>query len=331
VFRVRLLLVLLIGAWLAGEALGKQKETLRRTLVAHKLTVDAKIVKNADQPISSGAVLDTQKEFVIAYYADDASGLLKAPIHFARYDRTKGVWDFADVTDGSVEGLQGACFGSVLSIRVVAGFYVVDTHISPSAGCLLVLSADMKVQAKFFGWYLGHLGDRILVYHRNQVHFAPVHPAEIATFDLQSKKDTVIFPPKPDQQVRLDLIAALDAFYTSHPDYCQQNNDPCDPEYFDSSLEGEIVTDNREHAVAFVISYEVQGYGQSKEKPSGPPKVVYVYRHVNDEAKLEYREILIDDLQARYGAASLKRLVDPEILVKLFDSDAAKKRTGPVQ
>ncbi len=323
--------MLFIGVWLAGGALGQQRETLRQKLAAHRLTMDPKIGKNLDQAITSGAELDTPTEFVIGYYADDGSGLLKAPIHFARYDRTKGVWDFADVTDGSVEGLQDACFGSVLSIKAVAGFYVVDTHISPSAGCLLVLTADMKVHSKFFGWYLGHVGDRILVYHRNQVHFATVHPAEIATFDLQSKKDTVIFPRKPDQQVRLDLIAALDAFYTSHPDYCQQNNDPCDPEYFDSSLEGEIVTDNREHAVAFVISYEVQGYGQSKEKPSGPPKVVYVYRHVNDEAKLEYREILIDDLQVRYGAASLERLVDPEILVKLFDSDAAKKRPRPVQ
>jgi hypothetical protein len=320
----RFLLILFIGASLAGESFGQQKETLRQTLTAHRLVADPKIVKRLDQSITSGAVLDTQTEFVIGYYVDDGSGLLKAPIHFARFDRIKSVWDFADVADSSVEDL-----GSVLSVKAVAGFYLVDTHISPSAGYLLVLSPEMRMQAKLFGWYLGHLGDQTLIYHRSQVHFAPVHPAEIATFDLQTKKDTIIFPHKPDQRIRLDLIAALRAFYASHLDYCSQKNDPCDPEYFDSELVSEIVTDNREHAIAFVISYELQGYGQSKEKPSGPAYVFYVYRHVNDEAKLEYREISTDEMIGRYGPVSLEQLVQPEKLEKIFNSDSASKEVEP--
>jgi hypothetical protein len=324
VFRRRLLLISFMGASLAGESFGQQKETLRQALAAHQLMTDPKIVKNLDQSITSAAVLDTHTEFVIGYYVDDGSGLLKAPIHFARFDRIKSMWDFADVTESSDEYL-----GSVLSIRAVAGFYLVDTQVSPSAGYLLVLSPEMRMQAKLFGWYLGHLGNQTLIYHRSQVHFAPVHPTQIATFDLQTKRDSVVFPYQPEQRIRLDLMATLRTFYASHPDYCGQNNDPCDPEYFDSDLKSQIVTDTREDAMAFVISYELQGYGQGEEKPSGPAKVLYVYRHVNDDAKLECREILMEDAKARYGAVSLEQLVQPEMLEKIFNSDSANKEMEP--
>jgi hypothetical protein len=81
--------------------------------------------------------------------------------------------------------------------------------------------------------------------------------------------------------------------------------------------------------MAFVISYELQGYGQGEEKPSGPAKVLYVYRHVNDDAKLECREILMEDAKARYGAVSLEQLVQPEMLEKIFNSDSANKEMEP--
>jgi hypothetical protein len=47
-----------------------------------------------------------------------------------------------------------------------------------------------------------------------------------------------------------------------------------------------------EHALAFVISYEpIQKFAGPVQKPGGPGKVVYVYRHVNDETRLDYREM----------------------------------------
>jgi outer membrane lipopolysaccharide assembly protein LptE/RlpB len=94
---------------------------------------------------------------------------------------------------------------------------------------------------------------------------------------------------------------------------------------FDSSLEGKVVTDDREHALAFVISYELQGFGQDEQKPGGPAQVVYVYRHVNEEAKMEYREMLWSELRERAGNVPLERLVEPAILEKIFGAEAKWK------
>ena len=71
---------------------------------------------------------------------------------------------------------------------------------------------------------------------------------------------------------------------------------------------------NRSSRSGYNISYELQGYGQSDEKLGGPPEVVYVYRHVNDEAKMEYREMLRSEVRKRVGNVPVARLIEPTIL-----------------
>jgi hypothetical protein len=183
----------------------------------------------------------------------------------------------------------------------------------------------LKLKTSLYGWTVGHFEDGSIVYHRSQVHFATVHPAEIAVYNAAAKTDFTIFPRKPFQEVRLEVIEELREFFKTHQDYCQKANDPCDPETFDSSLSGKIAIDDREHALAFVISYDLQGYGQDDNKPGGPPEVVYVYRHVNDETKMEYREMLWDDVRARAGNVPPERLVEPAVLEKIFAAEPVKK------
>ncbi|MGC2389164.1 MAG: hypothetical protein WA621_07185, partial [Candidatus Acidiferrum sp.] len=93
------------------------------------------------------------------------------------------------------------------------------------------------------------------------------------------------------------------------------------------AVEGKVATDDREHAMAFVISYEVQGYGQDEHKPGGPAEVVYVCRYVNDEAKMEYREMLWSEVKALAGDAPIERLVEPPMLDKIFGGES--KVQGP--
>src|SRR5271170_2441896 len=92
--------------------------------------------------------------------------------------------------------------------------------------------------------------------------------------------------------------------FCRHPDSCQKTDDPCDPESFDSSIEGKIITGDRGHAAAFVVSYEKEGFGQ-------------------DEKKMEYRELLWSDVKARVGDVPLERLVEPEMLEKIFAAKPA--------
>ena len=313
----------LVLAVALGRAQG-EGQTLREVPAAEHLPLDADTLHNLNAKISSGAELNAETQFMIAYYVLDSTGLLKPPIFIDLYERGTKRWNSGAIETAVAkwEGADVDCFGSLLAIAAFPDSFAVETHINPSAGCELVLSRDLKLKASLYGWMVGHFGDGVVVYHRSQVHFATVHPAEIAIYDPATGRDFTIFPHKPFQEVRLQLTEELRDYFKTHQDYCQKANDPCDPELFDSSLNGKVVTDDREHAMAFIISYDVQGYGQNDDKPGGPSEVVYVYRHVNDEAKMEYREMLWSDVKERAGNVPLASLVEPLILEKIFGGGA---------
>jgi hypothetical protein len=143
---------------------------------------------------------------------------------------------------------------------------------------------------------------------------------ELALYDLKTNRETPLFPRKPFPSIRRDYIAKLREFYRAHEEWCSENNDPCDPETVDSTLQGELTVSENEHALAFVISYEhIQKFAGPVQKPEGPGEVVYVYRHVNDEATLDYREMLFSEVEKRSGKLSLRTLLEPAALQEIFD------------
>lgn len=302
----------------------REGKTLRAMIEAEKLPADGETLHNLDKTITSGAEFNDAAQFAIAYYVSDATGLLKAPIYMDVFDRKTGRWRSGTIETASAkwEGVDVDCFGSVLAVLGLSDSYALETHINPSAGCEIILSQDLKVKASLYGWIVGSFGDGEIVYHRSQVHFATVHPTEIAIYNPATGKDFNVFPYAPFQEVRLELTGELREFYKTHQDYCRKANDPCDPEEFDSELEGKVATDDREHAMAFVISYDVQGFGQDENKPGGPSEVVYVCRYVNNEAKMDYREMLWSEVKALAGDVPIERLVEPPILERIFDQKA---------
>ncbi len=226
---------------------------------------------------------------------------------------TKAKWQDTDVD----------CLGSILNISAVGRRLYLDTHINPSAGCLLVVSRDLKLEASLYGWLLRPIGEDQILYERSQIHFAPVHPAELAIHDLRTHSDRTIFPLKPFQAIRNARVAQLRRFYGDHPDWCNRNDDPCDPEYFDSFLAGEVAANDERDVLAFSISYEQeQVFSGSPQKPSGPARVIYVYRRIGDPRNVEYRELLPSEAQARFGDATLQKLLQPETLEKIFQTPA---------
>ena len=296
-------------------------ETLREALVARHLPPDAAKLINLDKNITSGAELDDAEQFVIAYYVDDGTNALNSPLYLDRFDRRQGGWKSATLGEAQAEspGLEVPCLGSLLSITAMGNRFFLGTHINPSAGCTLILSREMKLEASLYGWLLGRLDQDTIVYHRSEIHFAPVHPAEIAVYDLKSRRDATLFPPKPEPPIRQARAEQLKEFYKGNEEWCNKNNDPCDPAYFDSALEGKVATNEKEQALAFVISYEQIQYVQGDvQKPSGPKEVLYVYRGVGSEGKPEYREMLMSEAKARFGDVALEGLLQPEVLGKIF-------------
>ena len=299
----------------------EQDGTLRGALHEEGLPLDSPNLPNLDQKITSGAELDTAGQFAIAYYLDNGTRRLDPPLYVLRYDRKAKTWQSGAIAQAGAD-THGAeappCLGSVMDIRSFGDGLILETHINPSAGCALLLSKELKLESSLYGWVLDTFADGALLYHRSQVHFATVHPTEIAVFDTRAKKDFTIFPPKGETPVRQKLIAELQEFFKTHRDYCSKANDPCDPRMFDSALDGELTLDNREHALAFSISYRLQGYGQDEAKPSGPGSVIYVYRNADDESKIEVRELLPAEIKARFGEVSLQDLLDPDRLKVIF-------------
>ncbi|HVS88541.1 MAG TPA: hypothetical protein VHF01_10030 [Candidatus Acidoferrum sp.] len=79
-------------------------------------------------------------------------------------------------------------------------------------------------------------------------------------------------------------------------------------------MTGEVATVAGEEALACVISYEQRAFPGEIRKPSGPKNVLYVYRHVNDEAKMEYREMPLTDAKERFGDVPLQKLLEQKTL-----------------
>jgi hypothetical protein len=314
--------VLLLGAEMACS------ETLREALAAKNLPVAGAKLENLDKNITSGAILDDESQFLIAYYIDDGTSALNPPLYLERFDRKQGSWKGATLekAEARSENMDVPCLGSIMNVTAVGNRFFFDTHINPSAGCMLIVSSDLQLEACLYGWLVGRLGSETVIYHRSQIHFAPVHPAEIAVHDLRTKDDVTLFPPRQESPIRQARTQRLQSFYKGNQEWCNKNNDPCDPAYFDSALEGPVATNTKEQALAFLISYEqIQLVQGELQKPDGPKDVLYVYRRVGEEGKMEYREMLLEDAKKRFGELSLQNLLKPEVLQKVFNEEPVKR------
>ncbi len=290
--------------------------TLREVLSLHVLPTTVQDFPNLDHSITSYQVLNDSSQLVIVYHLEDGSGLLRSPLYLARFDRKHGQWKNTTLT-GEMVGDE--CLGSILQIESSAKSLFVDTHINPSAGCLLIISQELELEKSLFGWYLGRFGEESVVYHRSEVHFAPVHAAEIALYDRKTHRDTTIYPRQPYQPIRLAHIAKLREFFRTHEEWCKQNNHSCDPDWFDNGLIGSVVIDDHSYTLAFVIGYDQDIFQKGEEKFPELTKVLYVYRHVDDETRIEYREMLLSDVQTRFGDLPFEKLLEPERLKQIFD------------
>ena len=320
--------VVLLGLICCSVANPAAADTLRDALAAKNLPIAGSKLANLEKNIGNGAELDDADQYVIAYYLDDETGGLNPPLFIDRYNRKSKEWKSAALPDapGKSAETTDVCYGSILNIRSGGGRLFLDTHINPSAGCLLAVSPDLKLEATLDGWLLGPLGNDLLIYERSQVHFAPVHPTEIAVYDLRTKRDATIFPPKEPTPVRQARVAQLREFYKPNEAWCNKNDDPCDPESFDSDLQGDIFTNDAEYSVAFLISYEQIQYVEGDvQKPSGPKDILYVYRRVDEDAKMQVREMTLQEAKTRFGDVPLQKLLQPEILQKIFAEEPAKK------
>ena len=98
-------------------------------------------------------------------------------------------------------------------------------------------------------------GERV-VYHRNQVHFAPTHSVELAVFNPATGEDQAIYPPNPAQPVRREFVRRVAAAYQQRgQQWFREYNHPMDPEMFDSTLATDISVNAATGTFSFRVRY----------------------------------------------------------------------------
>ncbi len=275
----------------------------------------------SDRPITSYAILDDPSQFLIAYYEDDGSGAIRPPLYVLRFDRSSRRWLSAAIIEELVGAENRHCFGSVIDIRAIAQAFYLTTHITPSASCTLILSPVPLLQTALNGWFLAAFPDGAVIYHNSMVHFAPTHSAELSLYDPATGESRIIYPLASYQSIRQEHIEKLRAVYDD-PDWCNRLNHHCDPERFTNAINGEVAVNDSTDSLAFIASFDNTVFAAPGQTPVPPTQVLYVYRHVRDPARIEYKEILLSDFQSRFGdlpgTPVIEEALSPTILEQIF-------------
>jgi hypothetical protein len=245
--------------------------------------------------------------FLLAYYVDDGTNLLKPPLYVVRYDRATRDLRRAALAETSTL-FQGKvpmdCTGSALRIAEKRGNLFIETHGGPSAGCVLVLSPSLAVRAALDGWLLGLIGADWAIVRGSEVHFQSVHPLHVSVFDLRRLRTTAVYPvagdPFRSQYSRLLRRYASDQ-------WCRENNAACDPAEFDVSPVGEVAVNESAPAFAFEAAFDGAGFGDAAAQKAGVLQVVYVYRLKG--GVWEHRELSPAQMNRRFGASTPAELV----------------------
>ena len=312
------LLVLQLG--FAGQIAAEQNETLAEALRRESIPFPPVSIPHLDSQITSYATLNDDQEFLIAYYLLARRNELRTPLFVTGFNKKTGRWRHKSLADIKVkafeerpEELEADCLGSVLSIQRSRGRFYLDLHLSPSAGCLLILSRDLDVWQALGGWTNAFFKSGLLVFSGNMVHFACVHPGTLFLYDPAERKSEQIYPPKNDR-LRNAYSARLEKVIS--PEQCAQSNCACDPQTFTSNP-GSISVDDQTRSLAFRVDFEPDGFLTKEEQDDGSwddDHYVYIYQ-LNPR---RWRAFSIYDLKPKFGTDSLPELLTPAKLEEIF-------------
>lgn len=315
-------LVFLVSFLLVGCAAAQQYETLSEVLVRNSITHPPQEVPHLNALITSYATLNDDREFVIAYYlASPADQGLHFPLLLTGFDKHSRTWRHVSFSQPELRMFSPSrpesdidCIGSVLNIERNGGWYYLNLHWNPSAGCLLILGHDLHINHMITGWTAAFFKSGQLVYFGNMAHFVSVHPETLFLYDPIEQKSRQIYPQKADP-FRKNFSTRLADFIDQKK--CAENNWSCDPNKFTIDISDIQVNDQAE-SLAFRADFETEGMiDQQAAESSGKwydDQYVYFYRlH-----PLRWREFSSYDLKSKFGTDSLEELLKPPKLRQIF-------------
>jgi len=269
---MKLRALLLLGASLLLSA-PSRAETLREVLQQNNIPATTLAATALDARVSSGAAAQSGDWSYVAYPSVAADETLGPPLHVVAYNRATQKLLYRAV---AAQETSDECFGAVWDIHGQGGFFLVTTHINPSALCTVVLDADLRVRQSLVGWPVAPLGPNQVLLEEDEVHFAPVHPLRLEVAALDSVREKEVYPPDGDP-----LRAAFSRDLRQHlppQSWCQEHDHPCDPGQFDEGIAGDAASDAAGAQFAFVVTYDATSFGDEADRLVGTRSTLYVYR-----------------------------------------------------
>lgn len=232
--------------------------TLRDALAGSGIAASGRNAADLDRKITSYAILDAPDVYVIGYYPDAGGGLLGETLYVDLYRKLQAVWVTRRYGRNAEGGDHQSLFGgSVVGIMKSGDYFLIDTHVNPSASLTLIVDKDLNYQDTLYGWAVAVFPDGLVVYQHSEVHFAPTHYVEMSVYDPRNKKHWQIYPQKPYQPVRQQHVEKVRAAYQKRGDaWFREHNHHGDPELFDNGFQGEVATNEATHSIAFLIAFD---------------------------------------------------------------------------
>ena len=300
---------------------GQQYPPLAEVLQQESIPFPPISIPHLNALITSYATLNDSREFLIAYYlADPKTEILRGPLFITRYSKLTGQWQHVALDSQRVEELSKSSFwiGSVLKASHKGNRYYLALHLGPDAGCLLILKDDLSLEDALLGWAQGWFKSGAVLYTKNMIHFADVHPETLWLYDPDTRESKQLYPQPHDP--------FSDAFSTRlerviNNDRCRVRNWGCDPQRFTSDLASLEINDDA-HSLAAQIRFEPEGFLDIEEAQNSGKWDDDDYVYVYQLQPFRWREFSIYDLKPKFGTDSLKELLTPEKIDKVFATPA---------
>jgi hypothetical protein len=266
--------------------------------------------------IANWAAHDYPGSFLFAWYFI-GDGHTPNTLRVLRYDRRTGIASNTVLTDSPATRASFLgqfpvpCMGSSASVAEREGTIYVETHLTPSASCTLVLDHHLTLKTALSGWLLGFVSDRYAVFRESMIHFAPTHPMNISVYDAVTGRSTRVYP-LPGDRLRAEYVRSLDAHLPSRS-WCRINNKPCRASDFtsdvqigghDSSL---LQTNDGARAFGFKAEFMPEGFGPAAQAAVGNRIVDYVF--LLRGGRWVSRDYTPTELQTRFKATTLSAYV----------------------
>ncbi len=240
--------------------------TLEQLLKQENITYDQNVIKNLDKEISSSEILNDTNYFCAAYYPSDDPNLRNQKFCVTLLNKKQGKWIQRDIEFKEILSNKPVRPNAIMRINYSKNYFYIYTHINPSAGYLIILDKDLSFAGGVFGWLEAVFIEDSIIYHNNQIHFAPTHYSELSLYNISTKVDQKIYPMKPYQQVRLEHIDKVKAAYEEKGfEWFAVNNHHMNPELFNNSISGDVITNSQTQSFAFTVKYDNTDYISEKE------------------------------------------------------------------